>query len=123
MKLDETIDHMFMLREAKRGLEAQIKELKAEIKECEEALIQRYAEVGTITARGTLASATITETVVPHIEDWGAVEQYVLDNDAVYLLHRRVSAGPWKELLDAGDNVPGITPFTARAISLTKLRD
>jgi len=123
MKLDETIDHMFMLREAKRGLEAQIKELNAEIAECNDALIQRYAEVGTITARGTLASATVTETVVPKIEDWGAVEQYVLDNDAVYLLHRRVSAGPWKELLDAGDNVPGIVPFTKKAISLTKLRD
>lgn len=123
MKLDETIDHMFMLREAKRGLEAQIKELNAEIAECNEALIQRYAEVGTITARGTLASATITETVVPKIEDWGAVEQYVLDNDAVYLLHRRISAGPWKEILDMGETVPGITPFTKRSISLTKLRD
>ena len=123
MKLDERIDHMFMLRERKRGLEAQIKETNAEITECMEWLIQRYSDIGTTTARGKLASATLTETLVPVIEDWGEVADWVLANDAVYLLHRRVSSGAWKELLDAGETVPGIRPFTKTSISLRKLGD
>ena len=123
MKLDDKIDKMFKLRERKRELEAQVKAINAEIAECNDWLLQRYAEIGTTTARGSLASATLTETIVPNIEDWGLVQQYIMDNDALYLVHRRISAGPWKELMDTGEEIPGITPFTKRTISLRKLGD
>jgi len=123
MKLDDKIDELFELREKKRKLEDEIKEIKAEIDEGFRWLISKYGEVGTVTARGRLASATITETVVPTVEDWGEVVDWVMANDGVYLLHRRISAGPWKELLDSGETVPGIIPFTKKSISLTKLRD
>jgi len=123
MKLNDEIDKMFMLREQKRGLEAQIKELNNQIAICESNLLSRLEEVGTTTARGTLAGVVRTETLVPRIEDWGDVSEWVMENDAVYLLHRRISAGAWKELQDAGTIVPGITPYTKVAISLTKLRD
>lgn len=123
MKLDEKIDQMFMLREQKRGLEAQLKEVHIQISECQAELIARYKEVGTSTARGSLASATLTETLVPQIDDWGQVADWVMENDAVYLLHRRVSVGPWKELRDAGTEVPGIEPYTKVTISLRKIGD
>ncbi len=123
MKLDDTIDRLFLLRETKRGLEGQIKEVNADIDTLNNSLIAKYDEIGTVTARGRYASATITESVVPTIEDWGKVSQYILDNDAMYLVHRRISSGPWKELVDTGAVVPGIVPFTKRAISLRKLGD
>ena len=122
-KLNDEIDRAFMLRERKRGLEAQIKETNSEITECMEWLIKRYDDIGTTTARGKLASATLTETLVPRIEDWGLVQEWIMENDAMYLVYRRVSSGPWKELLDSGQVVPGITPFAKRAISLRKLGD
>ena len=122
-KLDEIIDALYMLRERKRGLEAQIKETNQEIDLLNLKYIERCDEVGTVTARGRLASATITETVVPRIEDWDEVAKYVIENDAIYLLHRRVSSGPWRELQDMGEDVPGISPFTKRAVSLRKLGD
>jgi len=123
MKLNDQIDKMYMLREQKRGLEAQIKEVNAQITAVMEWLITKYGEVGTTTARGDLASATLTESVVPVIEDWGKVQDYIMENDALYLVHRRVASGPWKELINAGDEVPGIKPFTKRTISLRKLGD
>jgi hypothetical protein len=121
MKINDKIDEMYMLRERKRGLEAQLKDCIAEIAECQTWLITRYKEVGTSTAKGALASATITETLVPQIEDWGQVQEWVMENDAIYLLHRRISSGPWKELMDAGTEVPGIEPYTKVAISLRKI--
>lgn len=123
MKLDEAIDKLFLLRETKRGLEAQVKAVNVEMKDLNDWLIAKYGEVGTVTARGNYASATITETVVPTIEDWGLVQNYIIENDALYLVHRRISSGPWKELTDTGEVVPGIVPFTKRAISLRKLSD
>jgi len=121
MKLDAKIDEMYLLREQKRGLEAQIKEVNAAIAACNDWLLDKLREVGTTTARGQTASATITESIVPNIEDWGAVSDWIIENDGVYLVHRRISAGPWKELMDAGIVVPGIAPYTKTSISLRKL--
>lgn len=123
MKIDEIIDKMFLLREQKRGLEAQVKEVNSEINTLEQQLLSRFDDVGTDYARGTMASASKTETVVPQIDDWGKVATWVMENDGLYLLHRRVSAGPWKELRDAGTEVPGIEPYTKVAISLRRLGD
>ena len=122
-KLDEKIDQMFMLRETKRGLEKQVKEVDAQLKDCTTWLVKKLEEVGTTTARGSYASATIAETTVPAIDDWGLVQKYIMDNDALYLVHKRISSGAWKELLDTGEIVPGITPFTSKTISLRKLGD
>lgn len=123
MKLSDKIDEMFMLRERKRGLEKEVKTVNAEIAACNDWLLERLDEVGTASARGALASVVVTESLVPRIEDWGEVSEWIMENDAIYLCHRRISSGPWKELRDSGQNVPGITPYTKRAISLTKRSD
>jgi len=123
MKLNDKIDEMFVLRERKRARETEIKEINAKISECEKWLLGRLSEVGTTTARGLRASITVTESLVPQIEDWGKVSDWVKENDAIYLLHRRISVGPWKELLDAGEEVPGINPFKKTGIALRKLSD
>ena len=122
-KIDQMIDDMFLLREQKRGLEAQVKEVGAKITDLQQQLLVRFNEVGTDYARGSMASASVTESIVPQIDDWGQVAEWVMDNDALYLLHRRVSSGPWKELRDAGTEVPGIEPYTKVAISLRRLGD
>jgi hypothetical protein len=123
MKLNDEIDKMFKLREKKKELIAETKEIGKQIDECEQKLLARLDEVGSTTARGTLASIVKTESLLPVIDDWGEVSDWIMENDAIYLCHRRISSGPWKELRDAGTIIPGITPFTKTAISLTKLRD
>jgi hypothetical protein len=122
-KIDEMIDSMFLLREQKRGLESQVKEVKAKISNLEQDLLTRFNEVGTDYARGSMASASVTESLVPQIDDWGQVAEWIMENDGLYLVHRRVSSGPWKELRDAGTEVPGIEPYTKVAISLRRLGD
>lgn len=120
-KLDDLIDKMFLLREQIRGLDAQKKEVSTELTELQLEFQARCSEAGTDYARGKLASASITEQVVPNIDDWGKVSEWILENDALYLVHRRISAGPWKELMDAGEEVPGIEPFTKKTVSLRRL--
>lgn len=123
MKLNDKIDEMFMLRERKKGLEAQIKEINTELEQSQQWLIKRCDEVGTSTAKGSLASITITKTLLPNIEDWGEVSEWVMANDGIYLLHRRISSGPWRELLDSGQAVPGIVSYTKTAVALRKRSD
>lgn len=122
-KLDQLADHWYSLVETKRELEAQIKAITEQINEAKAKLDTQMEAAGTDIARGKLARVVRTEQLVPRIVDWGAVSEWVMENDGVYLLHRRVSSGPWKELLDAGEEVPGIEPYRKKDISLTKLRD
>ena len=122
-KLNDMIDRMFLLREKKREHEAKIKEVEEEYKALALEFQAKCKEAGTDYARGSLASASITEQVVPVIDDWELFSEWVMDNDALYMLHRRVSAGPWKELRDTGEEVPGIEPFTKVGVSLRKLND
>lgn len=122
-KLNDIIDKMFEIRENIRELDARRKDLEVLYRTEHTRLIARMKEVGTNYARGMKASASITEQLVPQIEDWGKVEAWIKENDAIYLLHRRVSSGPWKELLDTGVSVPGIEPFTKETISLKRLGD
>jgi hypothetical protein len=114
---------MVALRDTKRGLEEQIKGLNSKLKDLQGQFIQRCKEVGTEYARGRLGSATIVENVVPKIDDWDLVAEWIKDNDALYLLHRRVSSVAWKELQDMGETIPGIEPFTNITLSLRKTND
>jgi hypothetical protein len=77
-------------------------------------------EVGLESARGGRATATISENVVPTATDWDALEQYIYENDALYLMQRRLSASAWRELIESGEVVPGTEPYTQRSISLRK---
>lgn len=118
IKLDDMIDEMFLIRERKRELTKQLKAIEKESDLLQANLLIKMKEVGTDYARGKLASATITEQEVPTIDDWGKVSEWISENDAIYLLHRKVSSGAWTELRNAGTEIPGIEPFIKRTISL-----
>lgn len=122
-RLDDIIDEMVIVRDKKRALEEQIKDLNKQLESLQGTYITRCREVGTEYARGTLGSATIVETVVPVIDDWDEVAEYIKENDALYLLHRRISSVAWKELRDMGEEIPGIEPFTKVSVSLRKAND
>jgi hypothetical protein len=75
---------------------------------------------GTDISRNSGFSAVLTETVVGDVKDWDAVYEYVKENEAFYLIQRRISNKPFQELLESGQTVPGIEKFTKRAISIRK---
>lgn len=122
-RLDDIIDEMVVVRDQKRELEEKIKAYNRQLDDLQARYIQRCKEVGTEYARGRLGSATIVETVVPKIDDWDLVENWIKERDALYLLHRRISSVAWKELQDMGETVPGIEPYTKVTVSLRKAND
>ena len=122
-RLDDLIDEMVRIRDAKRDREEEIKVLNKQLTHLQSRFIQSAREAGTEYARGTLGSATIVETVVPQIDDWDLVSEWIKKNDALYLLHRRISSVAWKELRDMGETIPGVEPFTKISVSLRKAND
>lgn len=119
-KLGSKIDELYELRERKRELAAEVKGIDEIMKAIEAEIMRELDEVGLVQGKGTRASATVNEAIVPEVVDWDAVHEYILENKALYLLTQNVAAAPWRELLTSGQPVPGTQPFTRRTLSLRK---
>lgn len=115
----ELIDRLFDLREQKRRIEAEtLKPIETEMEQLRVELIKRFQEEHTQGSFTTKATAKLTETVVPTVVDWDAFHTYVKENDAFYLLQKRVTSPAWLELHNAGETPPGTVPFTKFDVSL-----
>lgn len=115
------IDSIWASREEKRRLDAQVKETETTIAELQTQLMERMEAEGTDKAQGSKASVTISKNVVANVEDWDAFWAYVIKKKYTHLLQRRVSDPAYRELLEAGQNVPGVEPFTKRALTVRSL--
>ena len=115
------IDEMYEIRSQKQELETEAKQLGEQMKRLEASIITRLDEDETTMSRGKAASAILTETVVPKVEDWDGFYQYIQENEAFHLLQRRVSTAAARETLEAGETISGVSTFTKRAISLRKI--
>lgn len=121
MKMGTIIDRLFELRTEKSDLNDKIKVINAEMEALEVLLMARLDDEETIKACGKNAGVTITTLVVPNVTDWDAVHAYIVDHQACYLLEKRLSAAPWRELEAMGTHIPGTEPFEKRSLSLRKL--
>ncbi len=121
MKLGTIIDRLFELRTEKSELNDKVKVIEEEITTLKALLMTRLDDEETIKACGKTASVTITSQTVPNVTDWDLVHNYIVEHDACYLLEKRLSAAPYRELLAAGEPIPGTEPFEKRDISLRKL--
>lgn len=111
---------MVEIRDERRIISSRDKELISDWKSLEMELLLRLDEQGmekVSTANGT---AAISETVLPQVVDWDAFYQYMLDNDALYLLQKRPAAAAFREMQESGQAIAGVEPFIQRTIGLRK---
>lgn len=71
-------------------------------------------------AKGKISQSEIKQVEVPSVVDWDKVYEYIAENEAWGLLHKRISTEAWRERLNAKDPVPGIDPFTVTTLSVKK---
>lgn len=119
--LGSLIDEYFDLREKKREIEKEVKEVSAQMDDLEARIINQLDADEVTLSRGRRASASISEEEVPDVEDWDAVHEYIMSNDALYLLNRKLTTAAWRELKDSGTLIPGTRPFTRRKLSVRKV--
>lgn len=122
MNLGEKIDNLFQLREQIRELDKELQALKADKNELELEILGDLDSQGLQLTRGGRATVSISEQVVPVVEDWDAYYEYIQNEGALFLLERRPATAAWRELYESGELPPGTTPFTKRSLSLRKLK-
>lgn len=108
------------LRERKRELEAEVKVIDQALAANEQEIIERLDGMGVNKFAVGKLSFSISENLVGNVEDWDQVYAYIKGNGAFHLIQRRLANAAYKELLDMGDELPGVVPFTKRTLNFRK---
>ena len=112
------IDQIQLLREMKRKLEEQVKQISEQIEASERALIAQMDSEGVIRSTGKLATVSISEVIKPTVEDWDVFYAYIAKNKFYHLLERRPSVTGCRELFETKGKIPGVVPFTQRKLNI-----
>ena len=119
-RLDDLATERDRLREAKRTLEAEIKRLDTLLATNEQEIIKIADDLGLDRFAVGKLTFSISEQTVGNVEDWDDLYQFIRDNNAFYLLQRRLANAAYKEMLDSGSALPGVVPFTKRSLNMRK---
>lgn len=123
MTIGAKIDALNKIRDQKRDLEKEISLLEKEYAGIEAELITLMDDSGVHKSSGKHASASITESTKPAIEDWDAFYKFVRRNNMFHLLEKRPSVTGCRELFEMKRKIPGCVPFVQRKLNLRSLKD
>lgn len=118
MSIGEQIDVLYDLREQKRELNKQIAQIDLQYESIEHDILRELGAMGIETAKSTKASATVSKKIVPNVQDWDAFYKYILSTEQPFLLERRPSVTAFRDLHNAGEEIPGVTAFEQTSLSL-----
>ena len=110
------------LRLKKAELNAKIREIEKEYDELSQPLIDFLQQNGLNTISPNEASATISEETYWNIKDDEAFQKWVLDTKSLFVLARRLSRDTVNDLINAGEEIPGIEPYTKTKLSIKTLK-
>jgi len=116
------LDNVKKLKVLKQRI-TKVNDLAASLKESRIKLEQLIIE--DLNADGASASTTIHGTVklvtteVPSVKDWIAFENYIYENNALYLLQRRAASPAYREEVKLRGEIPGVETFTTTSLSLS----
>ena len=117
------IDNLDKIRDKKRGLDEQVKDLEAQYRELTEKILDRMATENIPKASGRRATVSRSETIVGQLEDWEALTKYISRTKNFQLFERRISAAAFRELFEKKGEVPGVKPFTKVTLKHTSLKE
>ena len=101
--------------------EADIKAQQAEVASAMKDIIQKAGGTGMKTEYGTVALKTSTRY---YAQDWEAMYRFIIDNDAVHLLEKRLAQKNMSEFLESNPGMipPGLNTMSEISVSVTKPR-
>ncbi len=112
------IDRLLEIRERRRELSAEDKTLKEEADGLEESLIVLLRQQDSTRISNKNGIAIISETIVPTVDDWDAASEYIIENQALHLLTRKIASAAFREMLESGQEIPGVRAVTKVDLNL-----
>ena len=104
----ETVNALADVRQQIKGLNDQLSALNERKQQLEGSLIRGMEAIGLKRLATDNATISVATEMMPQVTDWEAFGPYVIQNEALHLLHRRVSAAACRELTAEGEAIPGV---------------
>lgn len=114
------IDRLFELREEQRALEKKVDEIKESRNALEQDLLVQMQAEGVSKSTGKCATAAISTSIKPQVEDWDRFYGFIHRHKYFHLLERRPSVTGCRELFETKGKIPGVVPFSVNTIRLNK---
>ena len=121
LNTSELIDKRLAIRQALADLAEQEKHLKEEQDEVDYQLMQKLESDGLSKFSNDQATISISEQIVPQVEDWDALHAHILKTGEFELMQRRPAVKAYRELREAGVEVPGVVDFAKRGLNVRAL--
>jgi hypothetical protein len=116
----ELIDEIYFTRTTRLSLEKEITAMKQKEAQLSKFVGEELMEMGSQAMRGTIANFSYKVSVLPGIDDWPKVYNFIRDEDAFGLLSRAISRPVWQEYQEGGLLVPGTYAVEKLKYSITK---
>lgn len=121
MNVGEKIDALYELRQERLNLEKHVDDAKLQEKTLESEIMLELNSLSATMLRGSKASFSVSKEVVPSVQSWGLLYDFIKGENDFTLLHKRISSTVWREYTDDGLLVPGTTAMELPKVSLRKL--
>jgi hypothetical protein len=115
------IDQLQAIRAEKRAIEKTLKEIEETYAEHQEKLLALMHSEGIAKATGSRATASVSSSVKPSVEDWDLFYEFIHRNKYFHLLERRPAVLACRELFESKGMIPGVVPFTKETLNLRDL--
>lgn len=114
-------DKLSQLTRDYEAAEAKIKEQQAEVAA---VMKDRLKALGANSAATTHGTVTLKTSTRYYFQDWEAAHRFILEQEAPYLLEKRVSQAMMKEFLENNPGMvpPGLNTMSELTVSVTKPR-
>lgn len=117
-KLAKSLSQLLAFKKQLRKLEAQQAPIKKKMEDLANQVIQRYSEDDLTSVKTKGGTVTRIQQVVPQLDDFTAFFEWITKNNAPELLHKRVTQDAWRERVENGETIPGVSPFTRISLQI-----
>ena len=111
----------WFLKDQKKAIESgELKSIKNTLDEMERVITRKMHDLGVrqMVDEDDTATFSLSEQVVPKIDDWDKIYPYIAENGYWHLLYRKLTATAYREIIEAGQEVPGVEPEVVTRLSM-----
>ncbi len=120
MEIGKAIDELYALRAKRLEMAREVDLLKLAETLKKQEIMDHLKGIGLSRASGSVATAGRTSKIVPLVQDWDKLFDYIAANKAWDLVQKRIGALAWTARHEDGILVPGTEPSEVFDLSLTK---
>lgn len=110
------------VRELRLAMQKEVDEVAKRESEIREHIISKLSKSDDTGASGLRYRAQIKTKTKPRAADWEKVYDFVVEHDRFDLLQRRLSDKAVMDMLEDGEEVPGIERVHVPEVSITKIK-